>query len=104
MNNTEQTIIREPDWNQIENFLILIHSKLGGLIDVRAFPKPRQLFSKDIDEIKKFITVNIDQNICCGIASRRGKVPRERERGRCLLETLHSVGEKPYCSGRAKEF
>jgi hypothetical protein len=72
MNNIEQTIIREPDWSQIENFLTLIHGKLGGLIDVRAFPKAREIFSKDIAEIKEFISANIDQNICCGIASRRG--------------------------------
>jgi hypothetical protein len=72
MNNTEQTITREPDFNQIETFLTLIHGKLGGLIDVRAFPKPRQILSKDIAEIKEFINANIGQNISCGIASRRG--------------------------------
>src|SRR5262245_50519492 len=37
MNYTEQTIIREPDLNQIEMFLTLTHGKLRGLINVRAF-------------------------------------------------------------------
>ena len=37
MKNTEQTSIVEPDLNQAEMFLTLIHGKLGGLIDVRAF-------------------------------------------------------------------
>src|SRR5215813_13243651 len=78
MNNTEQTTIREPDLNQIETFLTLIHGKSEGLIDVRAFSndvrflRAKQIFSKDISEIKEFISANIDQNICGGIASRRG--------------------------------
>ena len=78
MKHTEQTNIVEPDFKQIENFLTLIHSKLEGLVDVRAFSNDakfagaKQIFSKDIDEIKEFISANIDQNICCGIASRRG--------------------------------
>ena len=78
MNNTEQTIIREPDLDQIETYSTLIHGKLGGLVDVRAFAndvrslRAKQIFAKDINEIKEFIIANIDQNICCGVASRRG--------------------------------
>jgi hypothetical protein len=79
MNNTEQTIIREPDFNQIETFSGLVHGKLGGLIDVRAFSsdgrfqRAQQIFAEDINESKEFIRANIDKNICCGIASRIGE-------------------------------
>ena len=39
---------------------------------IPSFPELKQIFSKDIAEIKEFIQANIDQNISSGIASRKG--------------------------------
>lgn len=73
MNNTDQTIIIEPDWNQIETYLTLIHGRLDGLINIRALPSKEQIFSNNRAEINNFIAAHIKENIYCGVASRKNR-------------------------------
>ena len=71
MNNTEQTITREPDWSQVDTYLTLIHGKLDGLIYILAVPSAEQIFSDNDVDIKHFIAAHINENIYSGVASRK---------------------------------
>ena len=56
-----------------QSFFERLFGKTNGLIEIRALPSGKQIFSRDLEKLLAFIQAHINEDVFFGAATRKGR-------------------------------